>query len=84
MYVAADSVIAVMAGINIMVVVAVTIVHWLFWAVITIVIAARTGGDANIVEPSSLFHQRAKSSIWFAIMTGINRSTMRTSEEMAL
>ena len=56
-YVAADSVIAVMAGIDIMVAVAVAIVHWLFWAVVTIVIAARTGGDANVVEPSGLFHQ---------------------------
>ena len=73
-----------MAGIDIMVVVAVAVVHWSFWAVITVVIAARTSGDANIVEPSSLFHQRAKSSIWFAVTTGINRSTMRTSEEMAL
>ena len=55
MYVAADGVIAVMAGIDIMVAVAVAIVCWLFWAVITIVIAARMGGDANIVEPLSLF-----------------------------
>ena len=46
-----------MAGIDIMVAVAVAIVHWLFWAVVTIVIAARTGGDANVVEPSGLFHQ---------------------------
>ena len=46
-----------MAGIDIMVAVAVAIVCWLFWAVITIVIAARMGGDANIVEPLSLFHQ---------------------------
>ena len=84
MYVAADGVIAVMAGIDIMVAVAVAVVRWSFWAVITIVIAAHTGGDANVVEPSSLFHQRAKSSIWFAVTTGINRSTMRTSEEMAL
>ena len=46
-----------MAGIDIMVAVAVTVVHWSFWAVVTVVIAARTGGDANVVEPSSLFHQ---------------------------
>ena len=46
-----------MAGIDIMVAVAVTVVHWSFWVVVTIVIAARTGGDANVVEPLSLFHQ---------------------------
>ena len=73
-----------MAGIDIMVAVAVAVVHWSFWVVVTIVIAVCTGGDVNVVEPSSLFHQRAKSSIWFAVATGINRSTMRTSEEMAL
>ncbi|KIM59252.1 hypothetical protein SCLCIDRAFT_27509 [Scleroderma citrinum Foug A] len=75
---------AVMAGINIMVAVAVAVVCWSFWAVVTVVIAACMGGDVNVVEPSSLFHQRVKSSIWFAVATGINRSMMRTSEEMAL
>ena len=73
-----------MAGIDIMVAVAVAVVRWSFWAVITVVIAVRMGGDANVVEPLSLFHQRVKSSIWFAVAMGINRSTMRTSEEMAL
>ena len=73
-----------MAGIDIMVVVAVAVVRWSFWAVITVVIAACMGGDANVVEPLSLFHQRAKSSIWFTVAMGINQSTMRTSEEMAL
>ena len=73
-----------MAGIDIMVAVAVAVVRWSFWAVVTIVIAAHTGGDANVVEPLSLFHQRAKSSIWFTVAMGINRSTMRTSKEMAL